>query len=73
MDIKKIIFSNLYAIRDWDMQRHAASMQKILQYKKPDDWVIATNKEITVKAFVNKVAKKLDKLNGKARGEGKRY
>ena len=35
-------------------------MWKILQYKKPDDWVIATNKETTVKSFVNRVAKKLN-------------
>ena len=28
--------------------------------QKPDDWVIATNKETTVKDFVNKVTKKLD-------------
>ena len=34
-------------------------MWKILQYKKPDDWVIATNKENTVKNFVNATAKKL--------------
>ena len=34
-------------------------MWKILQYKKPDDWVIATNKENTVKNFVNLTAKKL--------------
>ena len=35
-------------------------MWKILQYKKPDDWVIATNKEQTVKKFVDTVAKKLN-------------
>ena len=35
-------------------------MWKILQYKKPDNWVIATNKETTVKSFVNKVTKKLN-------------
>ena len=34
-------------------------MWKILQYKKPDDWVIATNKETTVKHFINTTAKKL--------------
>jgi len=34
-------------------------MWKILQYKSPDDWVIATNKENTVKNFVNLTAKKL--------------
>ena len=44
-------------------------MWKILQYKKPDDWVIATNKETTVKDFTNKVAKKL-KLRIKWRGKG---
>ena len=31
----------------------------ILQYKKSDDWVIATNKDNTVKNFVNTTAKKL--------------
>ena len=34
-------------------------MWKILQYKKPDDWVIATNKENTVKKFIEVSAKKL--------------
>ena len=32
-------------------------MWKILQFKKPDDWVIATNKEQTVKKFAEIVAK----------------
>ena len=36
------------------------AMWKILQYKKPDDWVIATNEEMTVKEFINKCAKKLN-------------
>ena len=68
---KKLSLGNLYAIRDWGHAKdYAASMWKILQYKKPDDWVIATNKEITVKAFVNKVAKKLDiKIKWKGKGE----
>ena len=39
---------------------YAVSMWKILQYKKPDDWVIATNKDQTVKKFIEIVAKKLD-------------
>ena len=34
-------------------------MWKILQYKKPDNWVIATNKENTVKKFIESTAKKL--------------
>ena len=37
-------------------------MWKILQYKTPDDWVIATNEDLTVKEFINKCAKKL-KIN----------
>lgn len=55
----KLTLGNLYAVRDWGHAKdYAVSMWKILQYKKPDDWVIATNKETTVKEFVNKVAKK---------------
>ena len=51
---------NLYAVRDWGHAKdYVESMWKILQYKKPDDWVIATNKEMTVKNFINKCAKKL--------------
>ena len=48
-------------------------MWKILQYKKPDDWVIATNKETTVKEFVNRVAKKLNiKLKWIGKGENEK-
>ena len=58
---KKLSLGNLYAIRDWGHAKdYAVSMWKILQYKKPDDWVIATNKEQTVKKFVDTVAKKLN-------------
>ena len=68
---KKLTLGNLYAIRDWGHAKdYALSMWKILQYKKPDDWVIATNKETTVKEFINKVAKKLD-LKIKWIGNGK--
>ena len=35
-------------------------MWKILQYKKPDDWVVATNKELSVKKFINLVADQLE-------------
>ena len=57
---KKLTLGNLYAIRDWGHAKdYAVSMWKILQYKNADDWVIATNKENTVKNFVNLTAKKL--------------
>ena len=67
---KKLTLGNLYAVRDWGHARdYAVSMWKILQYKKADDWVIATNKENTVKNFVNLTAKKLS-LNIKWKGKG---
>ncbi|MBL6786109.1 MAG: GDP-mannose 4,6-dehydratase [Candidatus Pelagibacter bacterium] len=67
---KKLTLGNLYAIRDWGHAKdYATSMWKILQYKKPDNWVIATNKETTVKDFTNKVAKKI-KLKIKWVGKG---
>ena len=57
----KLTLGNLYAIRDWGHAKdYATSMWKILQYKKPDDWVIATNKDQTVKKFIEIVSKKLD-------------
>ena len=50
----------MYARRDWG---HAAdyveAMWKILQQKKPDDYVIATGKQYSVKQFVSIVSKKL--------------
>jgi len=67
---KKLTLGNLYAVRDWGHAKdYAVSMWKILQYKQPDDWVIATNKENTVKNFVNLTAKKLS-LRLKWTGKG---
>jgi GDPmannose 4,6-dehydratase len=67
---KKLTLGNLYAVRDWGHAKdYAISMWKILQYKKPDDWVIATNKDQTVKKFIELVAKKLD-IDLKWRGKG---
>ena len=44
-------------------------MWKILQYKKPDDWIVANNKEQTVKEFIEIVSKKL-KIDLKWSGNG---
>jgi GDPmannose 4,6-dehydratase len=67
---KLLTLGNLYAVRDWGHAKdYALSMWKILQYKKPDDWVIATNKENTVKNFINIAAKKLS-IKLKWRGKG---
>ncbi len=58
---KKITLGNLYAVRDWGHAKdYVNSMWKILQYKKPDDWIIATNKVSTVKNFINMTTKKLN-------------
>ena len=67
---KKVTLGNLYAIRDWGHAKdYAVSMWKILQHKKPDDWVIATNRDYTVKKFVDIVARKLNiKLSWKGKG-----
>ena len=58
---KHLSLGNIYAKRDWGHARdYVVSMWKILQYKKPDDFVIATGKQISVKKFINICAKKLD-------------
>jgi GDPmannose 4,6-dehydratase len=45
---------NIYAKRDWGHAKDYVEMQwKILQQKKPEDFVIATGKAYTVKQFVN--------------------
>ncbi len=67
---KKLVLGNLYARRDWG---HAAdyveAIYKILQQSKPDDYVIATGKDYTVKEFVNKTTKIIDlKIQWKGKG-----
>lgn len=67
---KKLTLGNLYAVRDWGHAKdYVVSMWKILQYKKPDDWIVANNKEQTVKEFIEIVSKKL-KINLKWSGTG---
>lgn len=58
---KKLILGNLNAKRDWGhAEDYVEAMWKILQSKKPDDYVIATDKQYSVKDFVNEVAKNLE-------------
>ena len=57
---KTLFLGNLNAKRDWGHAKdYVNAMWKILQQKKPDDFVIATGKQITVKQFVNLVLKEL--------------
>jgi GDPmannose 4,6-dehydratase len=54
---------NIYAKRDWGHAKDYVEMQwRIMQQKKPDDYVIATGKTYTVKQFIKEVCKIL-KIN----------
>ena len=67
---KKLFFGNLSAKRDWGhAEDYVEAMWKILQYKKPDDFVICTGKQYSIREFVNMVAKAL-KMKIVWRGKG---
>ena len=59
---KEILYlGNLNAKRDWGHAKDYTEMQwKILQIKKPDDFVIATGKTTSVRQFVNECCKYLN-------------
>ena len=58
---KILTLGNLYARRDWGYAKdYVQAMWKILNHKKPDDYVIATSKAYSVKDFVIKTAKQLN-------------
>jgi GDPmannose 4,6-dehydratase len=57
---KKLYLGNLYAKRDWGHAKdYVVAMWKMLQRKKPDDFVIATGQQYSVKEFINFTAKEL--------------
>ena len=57
----KIKLGNINASRDWgDARDYVRAMHKILQYKKPDDFVIASGKTKTINEFCEIVFKKLN-------------
>lgn len=68
--IKTLYLGNIYAKRDWGHARdYVEAMWKILQQNKPDDFVIATGKQYTVKQFINLVCKQLKiKINWRGKG-----
>tara|TARA_B100001029_G_C15002799_1_gene419194 strand:+ start:160 stop:1194 length:1035 start_codon:yes stop_codon:yes gene_type:complete len=68
---KEILYlGNIYSKRDWG---HAADyvegMWKMLQYKKSDDFILASNSTTTVKEFVNKAFSKIG-INLTWKGKG---
>jgi len=57
---KKLYLGNLDAKRDWGHAKdYVEAMWKILQQKRPDDFVIATGKQYSVRQFVNLVSQRL--------------
>ena len=57
---KKLYLGNLYSKRDWGhAEDYVEAMWKMLNQKRPNDFVISTNKQYTIKQFVNIVCNKL--------------
>ena len=66
---KVLKIGNLYAKRDWGYaEDYVEAMWKMMQSKKPSDYVIATGKSYSVKEFINEALKT---LNLKTRWTGK--
>ena len=67
---KKLYLGNLNAKRDWGHAKdYCEAMWKMLQQKKPDDYVISTGKHYSIKQFINLAAKKLNmKIIWKGKG-----
>ena len=67
---KKLFLGNLKAKREWGHARdYVEAMWKMLQQRKPQDFVIATGKQYSVKQFVNLVLAEL-KIKYTWRGKG---
>ena len=61
---------NLKAKRDWGHAKdYCYAMWKILQQKKPDDYVVATGIQYSIKEFINLTANKLNyRITWKGKG-----
>ena len=67
---KELKVGNIYAKRDWGYaEDYVEAMWKMLQLKKPDDYVIATGRSYSVKDFINECVKILN-LKTKWFGKG---
>ena len=70
---KKLYLGNLNALRDWGHAKDYVEAQWLmLQQEKPDDFVIATGKQYSVRDFINEASKNLDmkiEWNGKGQDE----
>ena len=67
---KKLFLGNLDAKRDWGHAKdYVEAMWKMLQKKTPDDYVISTGKQYSVKDFINLSLKELN-IKYKWKGNG---
>ena len=68
---KTLYLGNLNALRDWGHAKDYVEVQWLmLQQEKPDDFVIATGKQYSVRDFVNLAAQNLDmKIKWKGKDE----
>ena len=68
-----IQLGNIYPKRDWGYAKeYVAAMWKMMQQKKPEDFVISTGNAYSVKDFINEIIKQLNikaKWTGKGLGE----
>ena len=67
---KNLYLGNLNALRDWGHARDFVEAQWLmLQQEKPEDFVIATGKQSSVRDFINLASKQLDmKIEWKGKG-----
>ena len=66
----KLFLGNLDAKRDWGHAKdYVVAMWKMLQKKTPDDYIISTGKQYSVKQFVNLVLEEL-KIKFYWKGQG---
>ena len=67
---QKLFLGNLDSKRDWGHAKdYVLAMWKILQQKKPGDYVIATGKQYSIRQFIGLVSKKLNlKIVWKGKG-----
>lgn len=65
-----IELGNIYAKRDWGYSKeYVVAMWKMLQQKRPEDFVIATGKTYSIKDFINTISEIL-KIKTKWVGKG---
>ena len=68
-DLKNIELGNIYAKRDWGYAKeYVVAMWKMLQQKRPKDYVISTGKTFNIKHFINLAT---DYLGLKTKWQGK--